>query len=87
MQDIIKMIADNDGSIAIDILSDKEIKAAKEAERFGLIKWESGSWGDSDYYLLTEKGRARLQCLHHHGRAAPHISGDDVDHDPASVMK
>lgn len=57
MQDIIKMIANNDGSIAIDILSDKEIKAAKEAERFGLIKWESGSWGDSDYYLLTEKGR------------------------------
>lgn len=54
---ILNLIANNGGSIAIDILSDNEIKAAKEAERSGLIKWESGSWGDSDYYLLTEKGR------------------------------
>lgn len=67
MQDIIKMIADNDGSIAVDILSAADRNAARDAERAGLLKWESGGWGDSDYYLLTEKGReliARRSLTH-----------------------
>lgn len=59
LRDVLQAAADNGGSLASDLWEHAN-DLLIEAERRGLIRWAQGSWSDTDWWHITDAGRAYL---------------------------
>lgn len=62
VRDLLALLERVGESHAIDLLPAELDDACREAERNKLVRRQSGSWGDSDYVVLTAEGREALRA-------------------------
>lgn len=70
---LLEIVAGAGGSHALDLLGSEWDDAVVQARRLGLLSLQTGSWGDSDYLVLTTPGLDAL-AARGAGRAGDHMS-------------